>query len=183
MAFTVEDGTGEVAGANSYNELAFITSYLTDRGRQTAWAALSESQQQQIAISVTDYMDKRFGRAIRGEKLLADQPLEFPRRYAYTPRGDAIEGVPEAWKKAHAEYCDRARTVTLMPDPPAAVNSSGEAVGVGQLLQHTESVDGVVSESKTFAKVDGVSAFTLPRFPAADLLIRDLLNVGGGPIR
>jgi hypothetical protein len=69
MAFKLETGGG-TAGANAYVDDAFVTDYLTDRGRETEnnWNGLATSAQQQNIIKATDYIDTRFGPVFRGQK-------------------------------------------------------------------------------------------------------------------
>lgn len=70
MAFIVETGAG-TPGANSYVPIAFVTSYLTDRGRETegSWSTSTTAAQQSAAIAATDYIEKRWGPVFRGTAL------------------------------------------------------------------------------------------------------------------
>jgi len=69
MAFIVETGSG-TPGANSYASTAFVTSYLTDRGRatQNGWSTLSSALQQAALVAATDYIDVRYGSLFLGSR-------------------------------------------------------------------------------------------------------------------
>lgn len=62
MTLIVETGVG-VRGANAYTSPAYVTSYLTARGRQTenSWSTAIAASQEAAIIAATDYVDKRFG--------------------------------------------------------------------------------------------------------------------------
>ena len=68
MAFTIEDGSG-VLGANTYMTVAEVSTYLTDRGRETAWDAATAAVAQAALIEATDYIEQRFGDRFKGIKL------------------------------------------------------------------------------------------------------------------
>ncbi len=83
MAFIVENGSG-VLTANALATVAFVTAYLTDRGRQTenSWSTLTTAQQQIAIIAATDYIEGRFRDLFRGRKefrllILAKGTLTF----------------------------------------------------------------------------------------------------------
>lgn len=65
----IEDGSG-VRGANSYNSVAEITQYLTDRNRVTenSWATAATIAQEAAAIAGTDFIENRFGLRFKGIK-------------------------------------------------------------------------------------------------------------------
>ncbi|AAT69473.1 gp75 [Alphaproteobacteria phage PhiJL001] len=62
MTLVLETGFG-VQDANSYVTAAFVTTYLTDRGREAenGWSGLSQEQQEEKCIAATDYIDNRWG--------------------------------------------------------------------------------------------------------------------------
>jgi len=82
MTLTVETGAG-VRQANSLVTVAFVTAYLTERQRETAWAALSTALQEAAAIAATDYFEKTFGGRVKGareftfEAVQAEGLIEF----------------------------------------------------------------------------------------------------------
>jgi hypothetical protein len=71
MAFIIEDGSG-VEGANSYMSIGAVATYLTERGRNTAWDAATTAVKQAALIEATDYIEQRFGRRFRGMKEWTD---------------------------------------------------------------------------------------------------------------
>jgi len=71
MTFTVEDGSG-VRGANAGVDVAFVTTYLTDRARNTAWDAETSANQQAAIIEATDYVEQRFATRFKGFKEWTD---------------------------------------------------------------------------------------------------------------
>ena len=75
MAFISEDGTG-LADANSYNEVVYLTDYLTLRG--ITCCDTLETQQSNLVIA-SDYLTMVYDGKLIGEKLVATQALLFPR--------------------------------------------------------------------------------------------------------
>ncbi len=67
MTLVLETGGG-VQNANSYVTAAFITTYLTERGRETenSWSTLLAAQQDAYAIAATEYIDARWGNRLKG---------------------------------------------------------------------------------------------------------------------
>lgn len=67
MTLIIETGAG-VREANAYHDVAFVTDYLTKRGRQTEnnWSSLTQAQGEAAVIAATDYMEKRFGLQLLG---------------------------------------------------------------------------------------------------------------------
>ena len=72
MAFLVEDGSG-VIGANSLMTVAEVTTYLTDRARNTAWDAATTADQQAALIEATDYIEQRFSSRFKGQQSVSCQ--------------------------------------------------------------------------------------------------------------
>lgn len=62
MTLILETGAG-VKEANSYVLPDFVTTYLTDRGREAEglWSTAAAAQQEAACIAATDYIDKRWG--------------------------------------------------------------------------------------------------------------------------
>lgn len=69
MTFVVESGSG-TPGANAYTAVAFVTQYLTERGRATenGWTASSNDEKQQAIVKGTDYVEQRISGRVRGSK-------------------------------------------------------------------------------------------------------------------
>lgn len=80
MSFVVEDGTG-LAISTSYVSIAEALTYHSDRGN-TAWAAVLPAAQQIALIRATQAVDVRGTGRFVGEKLTAEQALQWPRENA-----------------------------------------------------------------------------------------------------
>lgn len=67
MTLTIETGIG-VRGADSYASVAFVTAYLTDRGREAenTWSTKTVAEQEEAIKKATDYIEKRYGRSFKG---------------------------------------------------------------------------------------------------------------------
>lgn len=115
MAFTPEDGTG-LDGANAYISVEYADGYFSDRG-VTAWDNLETEAKQAAIYRATDYVEARFGRRFRGIKLTTTQALAFPRSALYDDEGTEVEGIPDRFKQAVAEYAYRASSADLWNEP------------------------------------------------------------------
>lgn len=73
MAIVVENGSG-VRGAVSYIDTPFVTSYLTERGREleNGWKIASLSDQEASVVKATDYIEQRFRQKFKGNKTYLD---------------------------------------------------------------------------------------------------------------
>lgn len=165
MAFTPEDGTG-LADANSYSDVATADSYFADRNN-AAWAALTTGNKQAALIAATDYIDAVFGAFFRGVPVSETQALCFPR--------DEFTGIPANLKKATAEYALRASAGPLAPD----VEQDPSGYQVSRKFQRV----GPIEERTDFAFLGpGASRKLLKPYPAADMLLRPLLNTTTGRV-
>lgn len=162
MTFVVEDGTGTVATANSYIDLAYFVSYWLDRGVDIS--SFSNTLQQNALVNAADYIDLVFGERFYGYKLLATQPLEFPRQCLYEPDGfcTPVTGIPDRLKRAAAEYGYRSMTGNgeLMPDP--VTDETGLQVSA------TYEKVGPIEERRNFL---GSSIRKIVPYPKADMLL------------
>lgn len=202
MPFVPETGDGLI-DSNSYITVEFADSYHSDRGH-VAWNAFTLTQKQQCLVRATDYIDKRFGRRFRGSKKSEPQSLEWPRLDAYDNDRLLLASsneIPRSLRKACAEYALRAGLLgELAPDPPLPVPvqnmgqlhppspPSGDVV-TGQVSSKSEKV-GPIEEKTAFQTASEVSNiqrnknaqstlvadFNLPEYPAADLLLEELLR-------
>ena len=68
MTLVLETGAG-VRLANSYVTAAYVTTYLTTRGRETenSWDSATSAQMDDACVAATDYIEKRFGGKFLGE--------------------------------------------------------------------------------------------------------------------
>lgn len=167
MTFTVEDGTG-VAGANSYVTVAYANAYHGERGN-SGWTG-ADALKEQALIRATDYIETRWAESFLGiqEHLDPLQPLSFPRLGIRNRAGLDVLGIPEALKRATAEYALRALTAALMPDP--TVNATGVVTGT------REKVGPIETETMYSGFLRNA---TLRAYPAADRLLVGLLAGGG----
>lgn len=163
MAFIVEDGTG-LANSNSYNTIAFLDEYHTDRANFT-WTDESLATKQAKAIIATDYIDVRF--TYLGQKLKTTQALEFPRENLFLD-GLELEEVPDIVKKAHAELAFIALSQSLFNTPASTER--------GLLLTKERTRVGPIEEEFEYDAELGVR--TVKDFPIPDRLLERL---SGGP--
>jgi len=72
MTIILETGAG-VRNANSYVTTSFVTTYLTERGRDTEndWASVSSSLKEAAVIAATDFIEKKFGSRFMGSRLIS----------------------------------------------------------------------------------------------------------------
>lgn len=181
MAFVVEDGT-KPAGANAYASLADVNAYFTDRG-VTAWVG-SDPVKQIAIVKATDYIEARFSGKFRGRRESRDQSLSWPRHNAVDNDGYLICGADEIPRKliaATAEYALRALTAALISDPGSPTEAPGKIVSVrekvGPIEEETryETGSAAMQAAGTAPKSSLVSAYNIPEYPAADLLLEGLL--------
>jgi len=69
MSFIVENGSG-VLTANALATVAFVTTYLTERGRQeeNGWDGLSTTERQIAIVAATDYIEGKYRDLFKGRK-------------------------------------------------------------------------------------------------------------------
>jgi|LSQX01.1.fsa_nt_gb hypothetical protein len=160
MTFIAEDGTG-LPDANSFVNVEFANAYFALRN-VTAWQGTDQEKQAWL-VQATDYISARFN--FKGLPLKEDQGLPFPRM-------GEIAGLPVNLLKATCEYAIRAKDAPLAPDP--VIDESGWAV-----TSMTEKV-GPIEDSKSFASgVAGASLTLFRPYPAADILLKGLLQSAG----
>jgi hypothetical protein len=190
MAFTIEDGTG-LATSNAYITAQEFVDHHTDRGVEAASdGTFSDAAVLAGIINATDYVDKRFGRRFRGDRLYSTQALEWPRTDAYTDEDYLIQGIPAPLKKAIAEYAlitlQLARNLAPIPAPdfgiqdPATGTVSNDSSG--KILEKSEEV-GPIKESTKYADgtnqpMTGTGNLTqqIPAYPQADLWLEEILT-------
>jgi len=145
--------------------VAFADAYFTDRGI-AAWTG-SNTVKEQALIRATDYVENRF--TFKDEPFTETQALHFPTLDCET--GLAAE-MPVKLLKAVCEYAVRALTATLAPD--LAVDDTG-----GRVIAKTEKV-GPLEESTQYS--EGTSIQRFRPYPAADILLRDLVSDTGNRV-
>ena len=170
MAFTLQNDSGGVAGANAYIDAAFFKDYHRDRG--TLEDGLETSAINQAIIRATDYLDARFN--FIGERQNVNQTTEWPRINAYDRSDDYIDGIPDEVKEACAEYAAIAISQTLNPTP--------DRDATGRKVQSKSEAVGPISERTVYTSG---AVFELPKYPIADrkLIARGLVERAGRTIR
>lgn len=195
FSFTVEDGDG-LPGANSYLSVAEANDYHEGRGN-TVWtvSTVTDAMKQAALVRATDYIDKRFGTKFRGWKQTSTQGLQWPRLDAEDNSGYLLQDIPVQLKQATAEYALRSLSLhELTPDPVSPVPEQQHTNGytrdmspTGEVVKKTERV-GTVEETTQYRNVGGsmsaaststksrlVSDYNIPEYPAADMLLTELL--------
>lgn len=169
MAFVAEDGTG-LANANSLVAVAYADSYFTDRGN-VAWTGITADKQSAL-VRATDYVLGRF--RFKYDPFSDTQALHFPTINPIPGTDPTVPGpMPANLLKAVCEYAVRALSATLAPDP--VIDDTGQ-----KLAGKTETV-GPITETVTYQQ--GGTTFVFRPYPAADMLLRDLLRPAAGLIR
>lgn len=166
MAFTLQEDSGAVTGANAYIDATFFKSYHKDRG--TLPDGLETSTINAAIIRATDYLDARFN--FVGEKEQRVQTTQWPRSDAYDIDDHIVFGIPFEVKNATAEYALIALSQEINPNPDR--DDTGRSV-----LEKYERV-GPLEERTLYDR--GVR-FEMPRYPKADrmLTIRGLVRKSG----
>lgn len=129
MTLEVEDGTGKV-NADSYVTVAYVTTYLTQRGVAEAdWASLEAAAKEAAIRNATDYLQQRYGGRWRGTRRTYAQALDWPR--AWVPRSEdpiydgatsstyywwRVDEIPTPLKQASALLALKATTGELSVD-------------------------------------------------------------------
>lgn len=168
MAFTPQDDSGTVVGANAYGSVAAFKQFHDDRGN--SYGTATDPVIEQALVKATDYLDMRFRYV--GMKLNKPQLTQWPRANAVDADGRWVQGVPDVVKEVTYEYALRALNGVLAPDPTR--DDSGRIV-----MSKSEQV-GPLSESVTYANF---STYDMPAYPTADRrLVRSGLTVTGGTL-
>lgn len=176
MGLVLETGAG-VSGANAYADRTFATSYLSDRGGNTAWDARTDAEKDVLLIQATDFIEKRWGKDFLGVKNLNTNALQWPRRTMYDHEGRILydsNDIPEELKKATVEYALAAMTTNLLPGTATGLEVTESTKKLGPLEKREKYSTTANAQLSELVKP---SAFT--SFPAADLLIEPLLKPSG----
>lgn len=129
MTLIVEDGT-IVAGANSFATVAYALDYLTSRGDST-FADAEQADQETALVRACDYLRDEILFSYRGQRIVHDQPLPWPRTGASIYRGPPIPEnvVPKAIIDAQCELCFKALTSNIQPDITHSGGIASETIG------------------------------------------------------
>ena len=184
MAFIVEDGTAK-EDATAYVDTAYADTYFTDRGNDT-WLGLTSDAKREAIIKATDYIDKRFRRDFVGYARRKEQALAWPRQDACDANGWYLNSdeMPKNLLQATCEYALQAATIgellTQSSTSGTASPKVAETIKVGPIT-----ISDKYQETSAQARVTGVdviSSSNLSEYPAADLLIQDLLTYDNNDI-
>lgn len=175
MALVVEDGTGTIVGANSYESVAEFDAYCNARGMEVTSQYVSTDKERAL-IRSTEYIDLISGPRFKGRRLLSTQALRFPRACLYDPEfcWVPITGIPVQLKSALSEYAYRELITpgSLLPDPVMDER--------GLQVQTSMEKVGPIEERKTYL---ASSIRTVLPFPKADRFLQDFVNPAGGSRR
>jgi hypothetical protein len=126
MAFTLQDDTGSVAGANAYIDETFFKAHHDERGNTYTD---DTTKIRQAIVRATEWVDIVFERRFPGTRLAAGQTTAFPRAEIYEDDGKtAIVGVDLRLKKALAELARYAMSNPLTVDTPASTADTSAVI-------------------------------------------------------
>lgn len=153
MALIIEDGTGSNAAANSYQGTDDLTTYATLRGVDLT--DLTEVELEVLLIKAMDFLESQGGK-FKGYKVLAAQPLQWPRAEVYNVEiPDALtpsDEIPRLVQYAQLALAMEAQNADLQPNQ----NLSGQGAIIKEKVGDIEiAYDSVPIKSFT-------SAFTKP---------------------
>jgi hypothetical protein len=158
----VQDDDGTKTTANSYISVTDADTYFSDRNNST-WSAATTENKTFALIKAWQYLDYNFN--FKGCRLTTTQNTEWPRSYAYTSCGCAIEGIPVNLTYAQCEYAVRALSEELLQDITYDDN---------KLIKRSKDKVGPIETEREY---DG---YIITRsYPAADVLLKDLLKISG----
>lgn len=92
MAVVIETGAG-VRTANVYAPIAFVSTYLTTLGRETAWDAISTALKEAAVREATKYIDTRWGARFKGSKRTTFDGADAQGILTYTALPSAADTV------------------------------------------------------------------------------------------
>ena len=120
--------------------------------------------QRQAIVKATDHLEQEYGGRFLGVKGSETQGLHWPADGAWLA-GVELAGVPEALRRACAEYALRALSASLAPD-----QDSG-----GALTMLSVSADGMTT-TKQYAAGTVAAGGGSPEYPSADRWLSSLLG-------
>lgn len=171
MTLVLETGAG-VRLANSYVLPAFVTTYLTDRGRQTenTWSTLDAALQEAACIAATDYIDTRWGQRFKGTRLMTFADLHAIARIDFAANPAANDTVTlgsqvYTFVSALNEFNDG--EVLIAADPNDTVQNLIDAV------------NGATTNTSFSATLDGNDAAGAERADVSAAAIKFTAIVGG----
>lgn len=167
MAIIVEDGTG-LADAETWVDVAAVTTYLTNRNLETAWVAASPAAQEAALRESADYLTQTFRGLWKGTILTSTQVLPFPRENIVDEEGRDVTGVPDQLKNAQIELAALAISTSLVE------NLTTDS---GIIKREKDKIDVIESETEY---VGGKR--TQPKFVKVERMLYSLLVAGYGQV-
>jgi hypothetical protein len=156
FVFTVEDGTGLVAGANSYSNVADADCYFEPDSRSATWDALSTTDKENLLAVATRTLDVYAN--FNGTKTVAASPLRWPRTGVCDRDGNQIGSnvIPDEIKTAVYELS----RVLIGTD----LNALNETDGIKKIV-----VDVIEVEFQEGSNMNGVAPQRIPNIVNAAL--------------
>jgi hypothetical protein len=168
MALTIETGAG-IRAANAFVPIAFVTAYLTARGRGTAWSALSTAEQEAAILAATDYISIRWGQRFRGTREFSFDEVTARGLVAFSGLpSDAEELTIGEQTYTFVTFLSGAADEVLIGADAAAtasnlggavdaiVGGAGVTYGTGTQINRSASASTVSAEVTLHAKADGL---------------------------
>lgn len=162
MAFTVQNSTGSVAGANSYTTVAEFKAHCDDYGLSSVYAAVADSVIEGALVRATSFLDSRW--RFVGTRRLSTQTTSWPRTNAFTNEDELIIGIPADVKLA-TNILARATLdgAPLTTNPPAS-STGGRVVATSQKVGPLE-----IKESYAAG-----GSYSVPVYPEAQMALQKL---------
>jgi hypothetical protein len=109
---TVEDGS-QVSGANSYQTVAQLRTYASDRGLTVP---SSDTACEQLLVKAMDVLEVEFQGRYAGYKMSSSQPLSFPRAGVYIDSYQVgYDSIPSQLQEAQLVLAIEANSNELQP--------------------------------------------------------------------
>lgn len=159
MALVVEDGTGTVAGANSYVSVNDAKTFATKRGKTFA---ANDTAIEAFLVNAMDWLDTRPN--LKGSKLLTTQPLQWPRKDVYIDDPCVPYTAPGALPPQLI-----AAQIQLAIEQDAGIDLMPSASGPTVVREKVDVIETEYSEKYNMI---------LPALSRVDAFLAPLLNVG-----
>jgi hypothetical protein len=136
----VDDDAVQVAAsyADAIAASPVIIDLTTDGSGAMAIVAPNFDAQRQSIIKATDHIERTFGDWFKGVRASSAQGLSWPRAGAYDAQRDTMldSQVPDAVKKACAEYALLDRTSASLVASPAVISESKSSGGISKAVTY-----------------------------------------------
>ena len=149
MALIIEDGT-EVAGANSYVDVAGLDAYASARNITTLPA--TEAEKEALLIKAMDYISGKEDK-FQGSRVTETQALSFPRSNVviYGFLNDS-SNIPELLKNAQMQLAVDASTIDIQPVGKGreVIKEKVDVIEVEYSEQNDTNVQPVLTKAEAF---------------------------------